>query len=120
MITLMIIVIIDHITYPIKHTSKNMQIYEYFNSISSKYSCVQLTLVNTFDIVSHDLFLAKLQTLLILLIIISQSTHKISDRFCSWHDISYGVPQGLIRVILFNISVNDMFIFSNGNYAFWI
>ena len=86
-------------------------------------------LYKTFDSISHDLLLAKLNgfsmnslCLINDYLTVRRQRTKIGDSFSSCRDILYGVPQGsILGPLLIYIYINYLFIFSNefkiANYA---
>ena len=96
------------------------------------YTGVLLTdLSKSFDSLSHDLLIAKfdaygfpedaLNPINDYLTGRKQRTN-VNESFSTWCEIIYGVPQGsILRLLLFNIYINDLFLFSNSfdiaNYA---
>ena len=83
-------------------------------------------LSKAFDCVLHDLIIAKLEAygfhidaLKLIHNHLSKRTQrvKVNDACRSWKDIFYGVPQGsILRPLLFNIHLCDLFHFSYDLY----
>ena len=84
-----------------------------------------------FDIINYDLLIAKLKAygfsrnaLLFMLSYLKNGSQRVSinSLFSTWEEFIAGVPQGsILRTLLFNIFLNDIFYFENrsllGNYA---
>ena len=92
---------------------------------------VFMDLSKSFDIINHDLPIAKLEAymfstnaLLFMLSYLKNRSQRVSinSSFSTWEEIIASVPQGsILEPLLFNIFLNDTFYFENrafiSNYA---
>ena len=107
------------------------QIQVFFESILSKYDALFTYLSKAFDCLSHELLIAKLDAygfdenaLILVNSYLSNRKQrvKINNKYSSWSEILFGVPQGsILAPLLFKIFICDMFYFLEAydiaNYA---
>ena len=84
---------------------------------------VFMDLSKAFDTINHDLLIAKLEAygfstnaLLFMPSYLKNRSQRVSinSSFSTWEKIIAGVPQGsILRPLLFNIFLNDIFYFEN-------
>ena len=84
---------------------------------------VVMDLSKAFDTINHDLLIAKLEAygfstnaLLFMPSYLKNRSQRVSinSSFSTWEKIIAGVPQGsILRPLLFNIFLNDIFYFEN-------
>ena len=84
---------------------------------------VLMDLSKAFDMINHELLIAKLHaygfskdSLEMILNYLSNCYQpvKVNTMFSSWTELIHGIPQGFVlRLILFNICLNDLFFLLN-------